>query len=292
MKSTKKGVGAFGAIGIAVLATIILIIVLVFSKNVMDSAEQVGRVETCKRSVEFASIKLNSELGDLTNIYGNKVDLECSTEYINYNLEEPEAAKEIIADKMVECWDMYGRGEKEIFDTKDNTFCVVCSRLTFSEEFEMNDFPLFLKENVAPFKGGKTYEEYLIKTDEINYEAVELNPGMEETMIIDYPVAIMFIMDKDAYPGSPVEAGKIMSTPIGIGAGIIGGLALCVTGVGCGPGIFILATAVGGTGGYLLGSDTSAEWDAKILMWDYEKLNELDCTYMESKSTPIKIIEK
>ena len=51
---------------------------------------------------------------------------------------------------------------------------------------------------------------------------------------------------------------------------------LVATGAGIGAGA--------GTG-HLIGSDRSADWDAKILVWEYEndKLEQLQCTRLEGK---------
>ena len=51
-------------------------------------------------------------------------------------------------------------------------------------------------------------------------------------------------------------------------------------------------TAGGATVGYILGSDPSAEWDARILLWDYDNIKDLDCTQLESKTTPLEVVQK
>jgi hypothetical protein len=55
---------------------------------------------------------------------------------------------------------MYLQGKKEIFDTEDNNYCVVCSRLEFEKKTEISGFTEYLNSRNAPLK-DETYLEYL-----------------------------------------------------------------------------------------------------------------------------------
>jgi hypothetical protein len=126
------------------------------------------------------------------------------------------------------------------------------------------------------------------------------------------PLAVMFTMSKNANPTAAlgVEGTKVISTTsgagIGAGAGIlssiiIAGIVACpeTAGAGCVvAGVlstvagYTVAGGIAGAGiGYAVGSSRTADWDAKIVVWPYDRLGELDCTYLEAESAPLQVKE-
>ncbi|MBS1267033.1 MAG: hypothetical protein MAG795_01004 [Candidatus Woesearchaeota archaeon] len=302
---------AMSTIALAILVFIIGLLIIFFISNSMNDGEQYTDRKLCEKSIDASSNKLREEMNGLFDPHGNSVKLECSTEYINYKEKDPEKIKRIIANKMYDCWDMYGEGEKEIFETKDGAFCAVCSRLTFKKEVEVNDFLLYLRDTDIPNKPIKYWEYFMgsevkkFRTE--YYENTELEKY--DKFSTSEPIAIVYYMNKDAFPGitgdllenfqSTKKVQAIKGGGVGIATGLVGGVIACVAGAPvCGAaGIFIAATTVGGFligtgGGYTIGSDRSADWDARILLTGYENLDKLECTRLESKSTPLDVIQK
>ncbi|MBW2971230.1 hypothetical protein KY320_03660, partial [Candidatus Woesearchaeota archaeon] len=109
----------------------------------------------------------------------------------------------------------------------------------------------------------------------------------------------------DAYPGAfaDIQATKEQASIIGGAAGasigtltglglVIAGVAACSTVVGCGFAVVASSAAglgLGGYGGYIMGADTSQNWDARIMLWDYDQLNTLKCSRLESKVGSLEI---
>ena len=290
-------------IGVTILAVIVLIVLLSFYSNVVSTGKNVGRKEICKRSVELSNslgsihLEPKSIEGKITNFlvdsFGNPVKIDCSTSYVNFRSKDQDVIMKNIADEMVDCWDMFGEGKRKLFDPKDNTYCVVCSRLTFDNEVEVKRFIMFLKQNTAPYK-GMTYWKHFMVVDVEDFETTyyeNSNLSKYDNFKTDFPMAVMFVMEKEVYPHRP------QMTISGMGYGsMIGSLVSTVGFVFLGPvgviGSIATFTVGGATVGYIIGSDVSAEWDARILLWNYDKLKDLSCTYLEAKSTPLEVVQK
>ena len=313
--------------GITIFGVIVLIVLLGLSSSMINTAKDVSKREICKRSVEYSSslYKMHVEPEDLlgkinyvlSDPFGNPGELECSTNYINFKSDDSEVIKREIADEMVDCWELYGEGELEIFDTKDNNYCVVCSRLTFDEEVDVDHFTLFLKQNYAPVNMYKkenekldeepSYWDYFMGVDIENFETTyyeNSNLSKFDSFKTNFSMAVMYVMEKDAYPGGLVEEGKTAEAfktgTLGAVGGAIAGVALCATGVGCGVVAVVYSAAVAGAAGgvlgtgagYMMGSDRSSDRNTYILLWNYDDLEELPCTYLEAKSTPLEVVQK
>jgi hypothetical protein len=303
-----------------IIVGVILVIVFIIGSIMMATAigkwiyEDTPR-QTCKDSLKLSAIKLEG----LNDKFGNPVDIKCYTDYENYRTQDNQEIKKIIANKMVECWDLYGNGQMEIFDTEDNNYCVVCSRLTFDKKTELQGFTSYLNNNIAPYK-KMSYLEYLAGVsmanfEESGYENSEV--ASQDTLPINESMAVMFTMGKNANPDAwrGVEDTKIFTTgtgvAIGTGVGILTGLVVAgliacpeTIGIGCLvsgvaysglllvgviTGTTIAGGVAGGTVGYAAGASRTADWNAQIMLWPYDKIGELNCTSMEGKSGHLEI---
>lgn len=304
----KKGL-AIGIMGSMILAVISMFVLIGFYETMVSSSKDVAKREVCRKSVYVASIGLKPQPVDfieevetaygfimakvMGDQFGNTFELDCSTDYYHVKTDDPERIKEIVADEMAACWSIYGEGEKELFDTKDETFCVVCSRLTFEKEVLVDNFVYYLGTHNIP-AGQQSYFEYLNRMPFENYidnlyDSTALK--VHDRFRTNYPLAVMFIMEKDAYPDRATD------TLTGMRYGqIVGSLAAPFGMLISGPlgffGSMAFFTISGSTIGFIAGSDPSAVWDARILLWDYEQLKVLPCTYMEGDSAPLRIVEK
>jgi len=53
----------------------------------------------------------------------------------------------------------------------------------------------------------------------------------------------------------------------------------------------ILFAGVGAATGYMLGDDYSADWNARILLWEYDDLSSVKCSYLEGKSGYLEYVD-
>ena len=202
---------------------------------------------------------------------------------------------ETIAKKMTLCWDMYLEGKEELFSTQDANYCAFCSVLEFEDKNKkLNELTKYLSDTKIP-GSEKKYMGYLSKIEATGDKKTQLeNLELQSNVFIDTSkkLAVMFVMYKDAYPGvlnQPQTLTAFGGTAIGtatgataMGLSYIAGLGLCSTLIGCSAGAFLIAGA-GGMSGYLIGSDRSADWRARILAIEYDKqkLEQLKCTQLE-----------
>jgi len=306
-----------------ILSILVIIMFLILIRFKQESWNLYNK-EVCKKSVELQAKQkqfLTIKGEHLTDLYGNQVELKCSTEYKTIDDKDNEIIKRKIANSMFNCWDQYGRGKVEIFDTKDRNYCVICSSLEFTKKDEIKDFTKFLIEE-KPSPSSDIYINHLMETHVkqggpansfmMSYENSKLK-NLDKIDLTN-PLAVIFYMGKEAYPDAKflTEASKTKTTIVGTGggaivSGTIAGIAIgvgiveCATLIGCIKGLGMIATGItkagiiggtaGGTLGYFVGSDSSAEWDARVLTYDYTKLNDLDCTYLEGRATPLRPTE-
>ncbi len=321
---------------IAIATVIIMIIVLsimIFVYTQIWESSGIDK-EACRQSVQLNGRTKHKILTGLdmtkhiVDPYGNAVELQCETEFLKIHDEEPEVLKKKVADSMVDCWQMYGEGELEIFDTNDGNYCAICSRLEFDEQTILPDFTDYLMDNNPP-RNELTYFEYFKQTgkrcggkilpEKDTPDIIEESDiSLVDNIDTSEPLAVMFVLGKNAYPNGvfPYDeldgavTGAAIGSSIGLvagsAAGIIVGLALCSTGAGCALGAPMLyvaitagvATAVGsaasgavtyGAMGYALGSSCTANYDAYIMLWNYSDIGSLDCTQLEGKGTNLEV---
>ncbi|PIY60623.1 hypothetical protein COY95_00840, partial [Candidatus Woesearchaeota archaeon CG_4_10_14_0_8_um_filter_47_5] len=136
----------------AILIIIVGVLLLIFVGGFFELLKSKSDSDLCRKSVQdmvLARKAVTIEGSDLTDLLGMRVNLNCPTHYYRIKDKEDDVIKRAVADEMAGCWDRFGRGELEIFDTKDNNYCVVCSRLEFSEKKEIPGFNRFLLEENA-----------------------------------------------------------------------------------------------------------------------------------------------
>lgn len=283
-----------------IIISIIAVIMLLYIAKVKQESWNLAEKELCKKSVEFQAQQrrlLTASGSDLTDYNGNKVDLKCYTQYKKIKSKEDRTVKKTIADAMYHCWDQYGKGEYDLFDTKDNNYCVVCSSLEFTRKKEITGLSEFLINEKPSKVSKKTYFEFLNGINANSEETLKIYENSDlknkDKLNLKNPLAVMFVSSKNAYPNARFGAehgklGTVLQDSMISAISTTGVLAItgCISAVACA--VVIGVASIGGVAiGYFSGSDISAEWDSHILIWDYNKLYELDCTRLEGKSTPI-----
>lgn len=295
MKNKKAGSMGLQVIIVLVVLIGFAIIYFFWLKDFRTSGENLSDYTICKNSnFENAKLKLKEKNLVLVERIGNK----CKTEYLDVPEEENEV--EIIAKKMAGCWDQYLEGREALFETKDNTYCAMCSVLSFDEEKEITGLLGYMMENEVPFKREFNYYEYLTraKVEKGDLKLVKDAERDEKLAGIytDRPWAVFFVQGKDVNPGSLTGLSSIQQAAIGGAAGAVAGgliavgIGLCAGVVSCvvgGP--VAIAGAIGlvvvGVIGYFTGSDFDPDTDSRLLLWPYEKnaLRSLTCTILEGQ---------
>lgn len=288
---------------IAIITVISLLILLPLFNKTKEISEDVTAYRICKdgnRGVVFTRVKL------LNAVIAEQGVKHCRTEKVKV----PSGKEyETLAKKMASCWDQYLEGKEEVFETKDANYCAFCSVLEFEDKTKkLNGLTKYLVEKKLSTADERTYMSYLSEIEAKGEDKRKLeNLELQSNVFIDTSKqqAVMFVMYKDAYPGligQPQGLTTFIGGTTGALAGTVAGtlgvyslglVGLCIGSVwgiiACplGAAIVLFTTGAGGTAGgatgYLIGSDRSADWSAKILVTEYNKqqLGKLNCTRLE-----------
>lgn len=290
MNRRKKASLGFQFLVVLIITIAGAVMYIVWLKDYRVYAENLEDYAICKNS-NLESVKLKLKIPTTNEVIQEHSGNKCKTEYVTV----PKGREiELTARKMATCWDMYLEGKEEIFDTVDNNYCAVCSVLTFENKQEVKGLTQYLIKNNAPNK-EETYFQYLSNTVVTNDEFMKIkNSNLNDLHIIDASKsqAVMFVMYKDAYPGSWTGYSSTRNAVAGATAGpilttlaVVTGYGLCSTGVGCLLGAFLVGAVGGGEIGYAIGSGYGPDMNSKIILWPYtqEDLSKLKCTVLEGK---------
>ncbi|MBI3036191.1 hypothetical protein HYY73_00320 [Candidatus Woesearchaeota archaeon] len=246
-------------------------------------------IEKCRASVSVKSISIDSasiltlgkRLSDPLQL-----DLACHTRFLNVKKDGvydgnkiyfgnyrpadfnyarfvdqdlPDKLKTAVADRMLDCWDMFGNGEIDPF-ASGNIHCIECYELVFSEEVKkeiqdkkgvpvLSDFTGFLASSYADNKQTTTYSQYLYKSNDVKGQVYDLNMSKQQGIV--YYRGTFELADEFA-KGSVVlstAGGCFIGAKVGLVGGsffgpvgtVVGGVV--VGGAGCAGGLFLGLTA-------------------------------------------------
>jgi hypothetical protein len=277
-----------------ILIVLMTIVLIFFQSNLFNLIRATSTQNSCKVSVYTqATLKLSGH--DMMETS----KLDCPTNYVTVT--KGKEAIPTIANEMYTCWDNFGRGQLELFQHEDDNYCVVCSVIDF-KGLEGNHPGMFNYLAYQKPKGKSlTYLEFLnnVGFSETTTKAFD---NYMKNQLVDFtrPLGIIFVYGKETMMdkkqtgligalGGGALGGGLAAYSVGwTGLSVLGITLLSpltvVSGVAA---VGITAGAVaGGYGGYLLGSDQSATWDAKLLILPYneESIKKLaGCKYLPIK---------
>ncbi len=163
------------------VASLIIVVWTVFGEKSSGIAEDTA----CKSSV-IAHSKFGTEI-------------KCPVHVDVIKKKKADDIKRELADRMVRCFDNYGRGELKLFSAEDERFCTVCDIVTFKKQTELTSFNRFLIEHFTSYGSEKQrYIEFILNTplnemgDYLFY--LENNDVSVDT---SYKYAVLFVYLKD-----------------------------------------------------------------------------------------------
>jgi len=193
------------------------------------------------------------KLGDLVIRYGDVVE---------NGIVNQDKAHKIIADEIVECWNMVGAGARDPFsnwENDDTSYCMICTTIKFDEKLQnyyidslsdekihkkrkengviLHPIPWMVKNE---YKKGESYYEFVYKS-EPKFTNEELNE-MEKYFITEDTIIMLKLFkyeDKDMWEAIASWGVIILGAVI-----FVVGLALTLTGVGAVVGIPMKVMAV------------------------------------------------
>lgn len=158
----KKG-SALRYFNVLVLLVVTLLVLSLFLGKLKTATLGTVDKSMCKESVRTAAGAKIVWEGSV--VIGDRMPISCGTKYItrSYTEKDEDKIKQEIAGAMFDCWDNFHRGTLEIFDTTDQNFCVICSRLDFPKykkgqpDRKIDGFIEFLLNKQVPLKGMSYY---------------------------------------------------------------------------------------------------------------------------------------
>jgi len=234
----KKGVDMIKPIASLIIASLVIIILLVFVKKVGDVAiDTTGNVE-CKASV-LAHQKTSQPIN-------------CPTDFVDIDASDVNKIKQQLSDLQIRCWNNYGKGEIPLFGNEEETFCALCSVVSITDYKEkIPGLQYYMATN--SFKQGTEYHnyfEYLFQKS-ISSEQLDALYAVQEDNFIDpsqkYGVIFKYGKNLDWTKTEAVSvtgiatatAGVIAATTLFVGSAILTG-----TTMGAGTPVLIIATGV------------------------------------------------
>ncbi len=253
---------------VLILAAVVLIAFLGLGGYFTGFFGDYGKIGTCQASIIKASI-LQSGTGGLASaglellnqrisflkcngLPTTKIDLNSavSNGQVNDN-----AVKKTIADSMLRCWNMVGKGQVDPYKYYEgNTVnCLVCSDVTFDKNFvdrvggvyQIKDINYWLATNTVPGYQQTYFEAlYGVKPDTAQVNSFK---GQEYPLDLTKDYTIVWRMDAD----KQTLKGKLSAVGLGYVSGaVIGGKIGLVTG---GP-VFAFGGSVAGAAIGMIGS--------------------------------------
>jgi hypothetical protein len=298
MFSNKKGDLTWEQLTALIIVAIIFGIMLWFTIQAWINGNQISRDETCKASVQANARRLEFAGTELT---AGLSDLKCPTEKIT--IKDPSNIQLSLANQMYYCWDKFGKGKIKFLPASTETYCIICSKVSFTEEAKgkkVNNFIKYLAEtrvrddNGNPISGiNYTYLKYLSDYETTPEILDKIKATQTDNINTDLDYAVMFLYYKQNTLGRPGLATKTaiygvagcFTSSVAVAAIVIisggaGAVVLPAAGAifsGCSG----LMAPLGATAGFVFGSDSSADWGARILTTPYQNIDQLGCTALE-----------
>jgi hypothetical protein len=235
-----------------ILGVVFIIVMVSAAPHIYNILFSQSDIEKCRASVHIkaASIKPTAGFIDIADL-----NLECHTKFltakkdglfegdkrfVNFNSREFENddlefnAKKAVADRMAECWYMFGQGKTDLYTKLGGDHCVPCYEIKFDDELQeevpqLTDFGTFLVENDA--NPEQTYSQYLANADNFEFDA---DPSIIE-LETDKTYSIFYFWNSESLTDR--ITGTITRTASGCAIGAAAGAPFA--GVGAGPGAVV-----------------------------------------------------
>lgn len=194
----------------AILGLVVVLVIVAVVPTVVNIFLPKSEIEKCRASVSAKAFTVKAGSAGTGLVDPVQLNLECHTEFLVAKKDGLYAGsrrsvsfsdsrfsgmalesqlKTAVADKMRDCWYMFGKGEIDLFAKLDGDFhCVECSEILFSNDEKsgvqkdvpaLNDFSTFLAKNSANEK--ETYAKYLYKQDVTDLGGIGLNTMINTT---------------------------------------------------------------------------------------------------------------
>lgn len=266
MKSKKADVSVLQGI---VITIIVVALMLAFSGKLIDFFSSTGSTTKCQATIARTAIQEKLTFGisapptNCNNLPGLNIK---KSDVVSGNNVSDYALKSLITNKMIDCWNMVGKGFLDPFHDYDDDqkYCLICSYVTFEDDFkkfaedknyELKDLLTWQAANTVP----RLKTSYFNKLYGFEPNTEDLSKLKSETKFdLDQQYVVVWTMTKEAYskPGA-VALGATSATVGALGGakagaflgGTIGTVIFPVGGTAVGAAVGALAGGAVGVAG-------------------------------------------
>ncbi|MBW3017115.1 hypothetical protein KY316_01980 [Candidatus Woesearchaeota archaeon] len=243
----------------AISMALIVVILIIIALFIGNSAKQIGEKSkdlSCRKSVEIST---RDDIGISATSLDYAELINCPTHYLKIDTSDSNSANKAIAEELRKCWYKMGEGKlPKLFQHQDAVFCVVCSVI---EEWEggkpITNFDTWLKDNKIEGK-DETYLEYLTGTrgtyqsyiaeQEILTAAIQQSFQNLRKIDTRKKYAVVYVHTKDAFEWDSTTQTRVIKQ----------------------RGIDFW-TAIKYAAGYVLGNDESVQYEARVVLVEYDE---------------------
>lgn len=258
---------------ILVLTTIIVGVVFIISFSGVWRTEEVKVDCTAQIRTYAATQAYSKELLNPSTIH-------CPTNILTVQGET--AAKAVIADEMLRCFNQWGRGDLALFGNNEGTYCHVCGMVYVTGTPSVRGLTQYLDANKPPKGAGSYLQQIAGVTRGDLYAASDAPAPTDESLATDKPIGVIFRYQKGQQLTQRVS--NWLSDPkVTAPTGFVGGAAVGVAVGASGGTVAFLAVGAGvvsAVAGYAYGVeplDTVASVHAQTL--DPGSMGALGCDY-------------
>ncbi|MEK6974208.1 MAG: hypothetical protein AABW41_03170 [Nanoarchaeota archaeon] len=274
------------------IAVIVLVVFFIIFPLIKEAGSNTIDKDTCKASVLANSKRL--EIAG-TEITPGLSDLKCPTARIT--VKKPDKIQLSLANQMYDCWDKFGQGKIKFLDPESETYCIICSKVSFDDEAkgkQINGFLNYLAENKIMDDRGNpvmginyTYLRYLTDYETKQDELDKLKSVQGDIIDTNNDYAVMFLYYKQQLEGKPggIIGGGVRGCIFGAVAGVLVAITIPGAGLPVAAGLAISSCKtfglIGSAAGFMIGSDHAADWAARVVTVPYKDISKLGCTALE-----------
>ncbi|MFH1209165.1 MAG: hypothetical protein V1663_00025 [archaeon] len=199
--------GSFDDLKKIILTLLFGIILILFLYYISGGLGQSGDKSACKSWVTLR------DSAKVAGIELAAIESPCVTSEETINKDDnSQEIKEELARSLYDCWDMYGKGEKDFFSDWDflgsDTRCMICSEINVDNDVtknikvDLDEFEEYLSKHSAPGH-GESYAEFILNAKNTK---VDFGDGGYLDLEKGTPIYVMFVVNKRrAHSGQGVE---------------------------------------------------------------------------------------
>ncbi len=157
---SKKGLKFVTVLIGAITLVVVMIVLIVALYKIKTNTEDVSMDQRCKASMISYITMQNSKAGWFAgDAETRQSQIDCPVRYITIPKKTSKnKQRQMISERMVRCWNIFGADQVRLFSAKDNKFCIMCAMIQFEDkEGSLDGLPFYMLTEPAGIKIDNSY---------------------------------------------------------------------------------------------------------------------------------------